>query len=101
MSGFVIIVDFHLKAGKRAAFRDLIDTNARQSVETEPGCRRFDVLEPEGDDNRIVLYEIYDNRAALDAHIATEHYKTFDRASAPMVSQKTVTAYALACEGSA
>ena len=63
MSGFVIIVDFKLKPGARATFRKLIDANAATSVRDEPGCRRFDVLEPEGEDDRIVLYEIYDHRA--------------------------------------
>lgn len=101
MSAFVIIVDFKLKAGTRAKFRRLIDENAETSVREEPGCQRFDVLEPEGESDRIVLYEIYDSRADLDAHIATEHYKIFDKASAAMVTEKIVTAYALVCEGGA
>src|SRR5579871_4735613 len=46
MSGYVIVVDFKLHAGKYAAFRTLIDENARASAQSEPGCRRFDVLEP-------------------------------------------------------
>ena len=48
MSGFVIVVDFHLKPGSKTAFRRLIDENARTSCRDEPGCRRFDVLEPAG-----------------------------------------------------
>ena len=101
MSAFVIIVDFKLKPGTRSAFRKLIDVNAATSVVEEPGCQRFDVLEPEGAADRIVLYEIYDSRADLDAHIATAHYKAFDEASAHLILEKTVTAYALACEGGA
>jgi quinol monooxygenase YgiN len=101
MSSYVIIVDFKLKPGMRAKFRKLIDANADASVREEPGCQRFDVLEPAGEDDRIVLYEIYDHRAALDAHIATEHYKIFDKASTGMVAEKSVTAYALVCEGGA
>ncbi|MEZ5926078.1 MAG: putative quinol monooxygenase [Hyphomicrobiaceae bacterium] len=101
MSAFVIIVDFKLNPGTRPEFRKLIDVNAQTSVRDETGCRRFDVLEPEGESDRIVLYEIYDSRADLEAHIATEHYKSFDKASAAMVAEKTVTAFALACEGGA
>lgn len=101
MSSFVIIVDFKLKPGTRAKFRTLIDANAHTSVREEPGCRRFDVLEPEGEDDRIVLYEIYNSRADLDRHVATEHYKSFDKASAVLVDKKTVTAYALVSEGGA
>jgi quinol monooxygenase YgiN len=101
MSSYVIIVDFKLKAGTRSKFRKLIDANATTSVREEPGCQRFDVLEPESEDDRIVLYEIYDRRADLEAHIATEHYKAFDKASEPMILDKNVTAYALVCEGGA
>jgi quinol monooxygenase YgiN len=101
MSGFVLIVDFRVKAGERPAFRKLIDENARQSVKVEPGCRRFDVCEPQGEADRILLYEIYDNRAALDAHIASEHYRHFDRTSASLVTSKRVTMCDLVCEGSA
>jgi quinol monooxygenase YgiN len=101
VSSFAIIVDFKLKPGTRAKFRKLIDVIADTSVREEPGCRRFDVLEPVGEDDRVVLYEIYDSRADLDRHVATEHYKRFDKASAVLVSQKTVTAYALVSEGGA
>ncbi len=99
MSGFSIIVDFRLKPGARAAFRRLIDLNARESVTNEPGCRRFDVLEPKGEDDRIVLYEIYDDRDAFTAHVRSEHFARFDKASAPLVTAKSVTEYEVVFEG--
>lgn len=96
----MIIVEFRLTPGSRDAFRQLIDENATASARTEPGCRRFDVLEPAGDADRIVLYEIYDDRAAFDAHVRTVHFASFNAASAPLVADKTVTEYALVCAGS-
>ena len=48
MSGYVVLVDFHLKPGVLETFRELVDINARQSAQMEPGCRRFDVIEPHG-----------------------------------------------------
>lgn len=101
MSGYVVIVDFRLKPGKRAAFRRLIDENARASVREEPGCRRFDVVEPTGEPDRILLYEIYDDRAAFDLHLKAGHFIAFDAASADVVAVKTVTTGALVAEGSA
>jgi len=100
MSGYVIVVDFTLTPGTRPQFRYLIDANARASCEVEPGCRRFDVLEPKNDPDRIVLYEIYDDRAAFQEHIKTSHFATFDKASAPLVTHKVVMEYELVCEGS-
>ena len=82
MSGFVIIVDFRLKAGAHAEFRRLVDANADASVRNEPGCRRFDVVEPRGEPDRVLLYEIYDDEAAFDEHCRSAHYARFDRESA-------------------
>ncbi len=100
MSGFVIVVDFRLKAGARPAFRPLVDANAAASVRHEPRCRRFDVVEPEGEPDRVLLYEIYDDAAAFDDHCRTPHFLNFEAASAPLVDEKTVTRAALVCEGS-
>lgn len=99
MSGFVIIVDFRVKPGAQAAFRQLIDANATASVRDEPGCRRFDVVEPEGEPDRILLYEIYDDLAAFEDHCRTPHFLSFEAQSAPLVDDKKVIRAALVCEG--
>ena len=100
MSGFVIIVDFRLKPGTYDRFRALIVENAGASVRDEPGCRRFDVVVPEGETDRIVLYEIYDDAAAFAAHLATPHFAVFDKASAPLIADRTVTRNRLIYAGS-
>lgn len=99
MSGYVVLVDFRLEPGALAAFRELIDANARQSVALEPGCRRFDVIEPEGVPDAILLYEIYRDRTDFDAHMRSEHYARFDAASAGLVQNKSVRVGALVREG--
>lgn len=99
MSPYAIIVDFRLKPGMRAAFRRLIDINARQSMRDEAGCRRFDVLEPTGEDDRILLYEIYDDRAAFAVHLESPHFARFDADSADMIAGKSVTECSLVLEG--
>jgi len=101
MSGFVIVVDFKIKPGEMTAFRRLIDDNALASVKDEPGCRRFDVLANRKQADHVLLYEIYDNRAAFDAHLKTPHFAVFNTASAALVADKTVQEYDLVCEGSA
>jgi len=101
MSGYVVFVDFRLKAGARDAFRQLVDANARASAHEEPDCRRFDVIEPEGVADSILLYEIYGDRAAFEAHMRSEHFARFDAASAGLVVSKSVVAGELVCEGTA
>ncbi len=100
MSPFVITVDFTVKPGAMTAFRKLIDKNAKDSCADEPGCRRFDVLVPIESGDKIFLYEIYDDRAAFDAHLKTPHFEVFNRESEGLVISKKVVQYNLACEGS-
>jgi quinol monooxygenase YgiN len=100
MTSYVIFVDFRLKPGTRAQFRNAIDANARASCANEAGCRRFDVVEPTSDADRILLYEIYDTRQAFEEHLKTAHLATFEAASVALVERKTVTECNLVCEGS-
>jgi quinol monooxygenase YgiN len=88
-----------LKAGARADFRRLVDANASSSVRDEPGCRRFDVIEARGERDRVLLYEIYDDEAAFDAHCRSAHYARFDRESRPLVAEKVVIRCDLVHEG--
>ena len=96
---FVILVDFQLKPGVEKQFRALIDANADASIRDEPGCLQFDVLEPEGEAGRVLLYEIYSDRAAFDAHLKTGHFQLFNDGSADLVLSKQVTRCDLVCSG--
>jgi len=101
MTAFAIIVDFRLKPGARAEFRRLVDANARISAKAEAGCRRFDVIEPRNEADRVLLYEIYDDDMAFEAHVNSPHYARFDAESAPLVIDKSVIRCDLVCEGTA
>jgi len=85
------MVEFRLQAGTFERFRRLIVEHARASVRDEPGCRQFDVVIPQGDADRVFLYEVYDDAAAFDAHKRTPHFAAFDRDSVPFVAAKVVT----------
>ncbi len=97
----MITVEFRLKPGTRDDFRPLMDENALASVRDEPGCRRFDVLQPAGQPDLIFLYEIYDDRAAFDAHVRSPHFQKFQAESERFVAGKSVIEYELVCEASA
>ena len=49
----------------------------RNATLAEPGCKRFDVARGVDDPSVFVLYEEYADRAALDAHLATDHFKRY------------------------
>ena len=48
--------------------------DAKGSVGDEPGCLRFDVIQDSEDPDRIHLYEIYRDEAAIQAHRNAPHY---------------------------
>jgi quinol monooxygenase YgiN len=91
MSQYAVWVEFDLSPPHVDAFRAALLKNARTSVATEPGCLRFDVLDALPGAPRIFLYEIYADEAAFKAHLTTEHFKVFDRESAPWITHKGVT----------
>jgi quinol monooxygenase YgiN len=100
MTPYVITVEFCLRAGALSQFLPLVVANANASLRDEPGCRRFDVLVPEGRKDRVLLYEIYDDEAAFAAHCRSAHFHAFDSASRDLCEAKTVQRHALATEGS-
>jgi len=57
------------------------------------------VIVPEGKSDQVVLYEIYDDRAAFAAHLKTPHFAEFDAATRSLVAEKSVAEYRLECVG--
>ncbi|WP_353183192.1 putative quinol monooxygenase [Bosea sp. (in: a-proteobacteria)] len=98
MAKFTILVRFRIGPGQMPAFLPLMLENAEASRRDEPGCERFDVLQPQGQPDAILLYEIYTDRAAFDAHCASPHFKAFDGATQSMVVEKEVTVLDLLAE---
>jgi quinol monooxygenase YgiN len=93
---FIVWVEFHLKPDQLEAFMVLVRRNATTSLSTEPGCRRFDVLQPNDGSARVCLYEIYDSEQAFKAHLATQNYLDFNEAATPLVLDKRVMKLTLA-----
>jgi (4S)-4-hydroxy-5-phosphonooxypentane-2,3-dione isomerase len=82
------MVEFELKPENVQRFHALIAENARASVANEPGCRQFDVVRPQDAPNRIMLYEVYDDLAAFEAHIKMPHVAAFFAEAKPMIVEQ-------------
>lgn len=95
----VVTVDFRIKPQFVDAFRKEMVANARASREREPGCRRFDVAYSPADPTLVYLYELYDDAAAFQQHVLSEHFRHFDAAVASWVAGKDVRQFALADSG--
>jgi quinol monooxygenase YgiN len=74
---YVIIAPIQIKEGHKDQFIEAIIEDAKGSVNDEPGCLRFDVVQDAGDPNRIWLYEVYEDEAAFQAHTQAPHFIKF------------------------
>ena len=92
---FVVTVDFTAAEGQAGELLAALRENAARSLADEPGCRRFDVCRSGEAPDRFFLYEIYDDRAAFDAHRATPHYAAFAAATRDLVAEKIVRTHVL------
>ena len=91
---YAVVVTFKIKPDQYSAFLPLMHANARASVTVEDGCHQFDVATDPDHPNEVFLYEIYEDRAAFDAHLASSHFKDFDERVADMIAAKDVRTYA-------
>ena len=71
---FSLVVQLEVRPEDREEFLAAITTNAAASVSYEPWCHRFDVSAVEGDEDRFVLYELYDDAEAFEAHKRAPHF---------------------------
>jgi quinol monooxygenase YgiN len=70
---FGIFATIKIKPDQHEQFLITIRETARRSVESEPGCLRFDVFQDLADQNRYILYEVYMNEDAFQKHLVTPH----------------------------
>ena len=76
-ASFVVLAEFGVPAEHKTEFLEICAFDASSSVQKEPGCRQFEAHTVEGAPDAVILYEVYDDRAAFDAHLRTPHYATF------------------------
>lgn len=74
---FVVVAEFEVKADCVRDFLALARDDARHSLADEPGCRQFDIVQLDETPARVMFYEVYDDRAAFDAHLQTPHLDRF------------------------
>ena len=90
MHYFALWVEFDLQPGHSAAFLEAARLDAQGSVDHEPGCRRFDILQDPAEPDRVCFYEVYDDEAAFLRHREMPHFKTYFAATEPMIAAKRV-----------
>ena len=74
---FIVLIQVQIKRELLDEFKPAILNNAARSVERDPGCFRFDVLQLEDDPTKWIFYEVYENEHAWVQHRASEHFLEF------------------------
>jgi quinol monooxygenase YgiN len=84
---FVLLVSIRIKPENVDRFMKGLGDNAR-AARKEPGCRHFDVLADPKDRAKVVLFEVYDDEKAFEAHQATAHFQKYLAEAVPLLASR-------------
>lgn len=87
---FCVTVVFTLKAGKLPSFLTRMRIQRDDSLSLEQGCREFHVWTGHGQPDTVFLYELYASADDFEAHLASDHFRSFDKAVRDMVADRTI-----------
>lgn len=93
MAEMTIIVEFETLEGAEPEFIRLISDHAQRTLHEEPGCLRFDVLKPLGEDgqplpNRVMVNELYADQSAVTAHNANPRMGPLRQSTGPLLKSR-------------
>jgi quinol monooxygenase YgiN len=84
---FVLTVTIRIKPENVEAFMNACLENAR-AARKEPGCRQFEVLVDPQDRTQVMLFEVYDDDKAFEAHQQTAHFKKYLAEAVPLLASR-------------
>ena len=84
---FVLQVDIRVKPDDVDAFMKKLAENAA-AARKEPGNRTFDVAVDPKDPTHVMLYEVYADEKAFEAHQQTAHFKKYLAEAVPLLASR-------------
>jgi (4S)-4-hydroxy-5-phosphonooxypentane-2,3-dione isomerase len=87
---YINAVDIDVVPGQIENYLAAIEEVGAAAIKTEPGCSEFDITISQKDPNRLFIFEVYDNAAAFDAHLKSDHYKKYAAAVKDIVAKREV-----------
>ena len=89
---FVLVVNIKIKPENVERWMKMALENAREARK-EPGCRQFEVLVDPKEKTRVLLFEIYDDEKAFEAHQQTPHFKRYLAEAVPLLASRERQVY--------
>ena len=68
MARFAIVATFDVADGRIEEFLPLLLAHRDRCLKDEPGTLRFEVLRPRTEENKVLVYEVYEDDAAFQVH---------------------------------
>jgi autoinducer 2-degrading protein len=87
---YVNAVDIDVVPGKIENYLAAIKEVGAASIKSEPGCSEFDITVSQKDPNHLFIFEVYENAAAFDAHLKSDHYKKYAATAKEVVAKREV-----------
>ena len=91
MGAYVVIAELTVSPDRLVDFIAHSMEDGRDSVANEAGCQQFDVHVPVDGSPTVVLYEVYDDRAAFEAHLQTPHFFRWRDATQSWITERRVS----------
>jgi autoinducer 2-degrading protein len=86
---YINLVELVIVPSELPKFLELAKENAATTI-MDPGVREFNIMQLASNPNHLVIYEVYENEAALMTHRAADHFKKYLAATASMVADRNV-----------
>jgi len=87
MSKFSTVSTIEAAAGRRDQILPLLVAHKARCLKEEPGTLQFEILLPNNDDAKILLYEVYRDAAAFDVHRNGSSFARWQKETAGMVEK--------------
>jgi len=84
---FVLEVKIRIQSEHVENFMAKLAENAR-AARGEPGCKTFDVSVDPNDKTSVMLYEVYADERAFQAHQETPHFKKYLAEAIPLLASR-------------
>ncbi len=81
-----VVAELVAKPGSETALRELMVPFA-QGARNEPGCVHYTLMEVTDEPGRFLTYEIWANKAAIDAHMVTPQIKAAGAKLGPVLAK--------------
>ena len=84
-----LIVHLEIAAEKLNEFLQIVRAHGEFSENAEPGCLSFQVMVPKEEPNKVILVEVYQDDAALEAHWNSDHMAKYREKVEHMIVDRT------------